>query len=101
MVELLRTMSASLKSGSTPFLYGDFVVSLFLRLFEIRIWRGKRGKEVAYRFVYIRISRSSFQTRSTTSSIPRSSSQLITIVCGSRASLSRKSMLTLSILLYT
>ncbi len=53
----------------------------------------------AYRFVYRRMSRSSSQHRSTTSWIPRSSSQLMTTVFGSRASLSRKSILTLSILL--
>lgn len=51
------------------------------------------------RFVYIRIRLSMSHDLSTTSVTPRSSSQLMTAVCGSRASLSRCSMLMLSILL--
>lgn len=52
-----------------------------------------------YLLVYTLIKRNSFQHVSTTSCMPRSSSQLITTVWGSRASWSRNSILTLSILL--
>lgn len=55
--------------------------------------------DCTHRLVYILSSCSSYQHRSTTSWMPRSSSQLITTVSGSRASLSRKSRDTESILL--
>ena len=89
-IELLcRTINASLKSGSMPRLQSSqHIVQGFV-------------SGMTYRFVYSRIRRSSFQHLSTTSLMPRSSSQLMTTVLSSRASLSRKSRLMLSILLYT
>ena len=86
MVDPFRTMSASEKSGSMPFLRG-------------KLGDRERDEVKTYLFVYILIKRNSSQHLSTTSWIPRSSSQLMTQVWSSRASLSRKSRLTLSILL--